>query len=306
MLGYSSLAGAGSGGAVGAGYGGAVAANNQAGCCAVAVNPGDDCTACGIACGGSGVGTGSVQFVGQGKGAYVQETTFNYVGRGGDFSRRRFDFTCLVVVGSLLLVLPILLWLLCGLGSTQLFDCDAGFLQWESLWTQDQQQYCCATVGRGCPTTQPATAMPTSPPTPPPTPPPTQRPADPFNCAINPENTWAEAKKKWCCTVHRRGCVMPPFVPPVPRPPADPYNCADGFANWQAGWSVGKKNWCCKAHGKGCPNQGNGCVTQPTSAAPYDCNAGFANWMVGWSVSKKAWCCQNSGKGCPPTSGGCA
>jgi len=254
--------------------------------------------------------------VGHGNGAYVQETTFNYVGRGGDFSRRRFDFTCIAVVGCLLLVLPFLLWLLCGLGSTQLFDCDAGFLQWQSLWTQEQDEYCCATVGRGCPTTQPATAIPPAPPAlpfrplPPGTPPPSNRPADPFNCAVNAENTWSDPKKKWCCNVHHRGCVLPPVplpLPALPPAPADPYNCADGFANWQAGWSVGKKGWCCKVHGKGCPGQSNGCATQPGTVAPqYDCNAGFANWMVGWSVSKKAWCCQNSGKGCPPTAGGCA
>merc|ERR1712129_694587 len=127
---------------------------------------------------------------------------------------------------------------------------------------------------------------------------------DPFNCAVDPENTWQNDKKEWCCRVHHRGCpptapppvviapppvvISPPppppvFLPaPVPARPADPYNCADGFANWQAG---------------------GGCVT---SSEPYDCNAGFANWMQGWSVAKKAWCCSNKGKGCPPAAGGCA
>merc|ERR1712228_815007 len=104
-------------------------------------------------------------------------------------------------------------------------------------------------------------------------------PVDPFNCAVDPENTWAADKKEWCCRIHHRGCPQPiiPIIP-VPQPiapPADPYNCADGFANWQAGWSVAKKEWCCRVHGKGCPNQGGGCVT---SSKPYDCDAGFANW----------------------------
>merc|ERR1712209_149987 len=159
--------------------------------------------------------------------------------------------------------------------------------------------------------TVPPTPFPTPPPTPPPTqpptPPPTRPPApsgpvDPFNCAVDPENTWAADKKAWCCRMHHRGCpptapppqpiIMPapqPVVMPAPQPaaPADPYNCADGFANWQAGWSVAKKEWCCRVHGKGCPNQGGGCSTvapiaQPI-AEPYDCEAGFANWMAGWS-----------------------
>merc|ERR1712084_161086 len=38
-------------------------------------------------------------------------------------------------------------------------------------------------------------------------------PVDPFNCAVDPENTWAADKKEWCCRVHHRGC--PPTAPPV-------------------------------------------------------------------------------------------
>merc|ERR1719150_1429440 len=124
-------------------------------------------------------------------------------------------------------------------------------------------------MGRGCATTRPATALPeppvTVPPTPFPTPPPTpphtlppthpapSGPVDPFNCAVDAENTWAANKKEWCCRVHHRGCpptappaILPPvmpILPAMPPAPADPYNCADGFANWQAGWSVPKKEW---------------------------------------------------------------
>merc|ERR1719412_66687 len=188
-------------------------------------------------------------------------------------------------------------------------------------WSQQQQEYCCATTGMGC-TTQPATALPTPPPTPPPTQPPPRPvprpvpsgPVDPFNCAVDAVNTWAADKKAWCCRVHHLGCpqpilppvapILPPVMPIAPAAPADPYNCADGFANWQAGWSVGKKAWCCRVHGKGCPGQGRAPVG--TTSPPYDCNAGYANWMAGWSAPKKTWCCQNGGKGCPPAAGGCA
>merc|ERR1712047_173561 len=91
---------------------------------------------------------------------------------------------------------------------------------------------------------------------------------DPFNCAVDPENTWAADKKEWCCRMHHRGCppTAPPPQPiimPVPQPvapPADPYNCADGFANWKAGWSVAKKAWCCSNEGKGCPPAAGGCA----------------------------------------------
>merc|ERR1712183_1268226 len=276
---------------------------------------GEDCTACGDGCGGGG--QGSLAYVGSGQGDYIQETTYKYVGCGGDFARPRRDFTCLITTCcllSLLLLIPLLLWLLSGPATSLPYDCESGFAQWETTWSPAQQEFCCSTMGRGCTTALPETT-PTVPPTRPPAP---SGPVDPFNCAVDPENTWAADKKEWCCRVHDRGCppTAPPpqpIVMPVPQPiapAADPYNCADGFANWQAGWSVAKKEWCCRVHGKGCPNQGGGCATVAPTAAPiaepYDCEAGFANWMAGWSVAKKAWCCSNKGKGCPPAAGGCA
>jgi len=275
----------------------------------------------------------------------MQETTYKYVGSGGDYDAPpRRDFTCLTIsccLLSLLLLIPLLLWLFSGNATSLPYDCEVAFEEWETAWSPDQQEFCCTSTGRGCTTALPETT-PTNPPTPfpaqpqtlpptlppktsPPTLPPTRPPApsgpvDPFNCAVAPEDTWAADKKEWCCRVHHQGCPQPrvvpqaqpimapvpqPILPPVqpiaPAPPADPYNCADGFANWQAGWSVAKKEWCCQKHGKGCADQG-----AATSSAPYDCDAGFANWQAGWSVPKKAWCCSNVGKGCPPQAGGCA
>merc|ERR1712087_646561 len=312
-------------GAYGGGYGagragGVVVSGNNSACC---VAQGEDCTACGVGCGGGG--QGALAYVGHGQGDYIQETTYKYVGCGGDFARPRRDFTCLITTCcllSLLLLIPLLLWLCSPTPTSLINDCEAGFAQWETAWSPAKQEFCCETMGRGCP----QTALPTTPALPPPTPfpstqpqttpgttPPPTPPPTGHNCAVDPEDTWAADKREWCCRIHHRGCpqpIQPPIVVPVPQPvpqpiapPADPYNCADGFANWQAGWSVAKKEWSCRVHGKGCPNQGGGCVT---SSKPYDCNAGFANWMAGWSVAKKAWCCSNEGKGCPPAAGGCA
>merc|ERR1712012_317001 len=143
-------------------------------------------------------------------GEYIQETTYKYVGAGGDFDvvRPRGDFTCIITsccLLSLLLLLPLLLWLLSGIGSTLPYDCDDGFSMWETAWSQTQQDFCCSTMGRGCATTRPNTALPeppvTVPPTPFPTPPPTPPhtlppthavpvgPVDPFNCAVDAEST---------------------------------------------------------------------------------------------------------------------
>merc|ERR1712241_1385496 len=254
-------------------------------------------------CGGGG-GSGALSYVGTGQGEYIQETTYKYVGHGGDFDvvRPRRDFTCIITsccLLSLLLLIPLLCWLLSGTPTSLPYNCDAGFgggAVAELQWSQAQKDYCCATVGRGCATT----ALPETTITIPPTPFPTAAPGpvDPYNCAVGTYFGWDNGKQQWCCS-HHHICGQPT----EPPRPADPYNCQDGFANWQAGWSVAKKEWCCRVHGKGCPNQGGGCVT---SNEPYDCDAGFANWMAGWSVPKKAWCCANKGKGCPPAGGGCA
>merc|ERR1712060_499589 len=125
---------------------------------------------------------------------------------------------------SLLLLIPLLLWL-CSWTPTSLpYDCYSGFEQFETNWSPAQQQFCCQTTGRGCQTALPETT-------------PTVPPPTGFNCAVDAENTWAPAKREWCCRIHHRGCPTTapppqPIVVPVPQPiapPADPYNCADGF-----------------------------------------------------------------------------
>merc|ERR1712024_393858 len=131
-------------------------------------------------------------------------------GYGGDFDvvRPRRDFTCLLCLGSLLLLIPLLCWLLSGVSTSLPYNCDAGFGATTELpWSQAQKDYCCTTVGRGCATTAlpettptvPPTPFPTQPPTPPPTPPPTQPPPRP---------------------------IARPISPPAPRGPTDPFNCA--------------------------------------------------------------------------------
>jgi len=262
-----------------------------------------------------------MSYVGSGHGEYSQETTYKYVGCGGDFAsvRPRRDFTCIITgccLLSLLLLIPLLMWLLGCLTTSLPFDCYEGST-WEAEWPQAKKDYCCMTMGRACPT-RPTTALPqttptvaptpfpTPPPTPPPSPPATPSgPVDPFNCAVDPESSWAADKKEWCCRIHHLGCPPTPAPIPIttfPPRPADPFDCNAGFANWAAGWSVAKKQWCCQHHGRGCAT--TGCVTIGTTSAPFDCTAGFAN--NGWSVAKKAWCCTNAGKGCPNQNGGCA
>merc|ERR1740121_1850959 len=181
---YGAYRGAGTGfGGAGMAGGGFAGAQQGAGGCASAcgpacgVGPGEDCVACGVGFGGTGGGTGALSYVGCGQGEYIQETTYKYVGCGGDFDtvRPRRDFTCIITgccLLSLLLLIPLLMWLLCPT-STVPFNCDT---PGEMAWPQAQKDYCCMTVGRGCDTTRPTTALPETTPTVPPTPPPTTAP----------------------------------------------------------------------------------------------------------------------------------
>merc|ERR1711920_1017522 len=130
------------------GYAGAGGVGGCAAACgpACGVGPGEDCTACGVGCGGIG-GSSSMSYVGCGQGDYIQETTYRYVGCGGDFDvvRPRRDFTCLITsccLLSLLLLIPLLCWLLSGMSTSLPYDCESGFAQG---WTLDQKDYCCAT-----------------------------------------------------------------------------------------------------------------------------------------------------------------
>merc|ERR1712045_26663 len=166
---------------------------------------------------------GALSYVGTGQGEYVQETTYKYVGFGGDYGRPKRDFTCIITsccLLSLLLLIPLLCWLLSGTSTSLPYNFDAGFGATTQLpWSQAQKDFCCATVGRGCATvpptvmpapvpTVPPTPFPTPPPTPPPTQPPTRPaprptappgPVDPYNCAVGVYTTWDGAKQTWCC-----------------------------------------------------------------------------------------------------------
>jgi len=104
---------------------------------------GEEATVCGVGCGGAG--QGALSFVGTGQGEYIQETTYKYVGCGGDFDtvRPRRDFTCLITsccLLSLLLLIPLLCWLISGMGSTELYNCSAE-MNWEAIWSEEQKEF---------------------------------------------------------------------------------------------------------------------------------------------------------------------
>merc|ERR1712157_380417 len=88
-------------------------------------------------------------YVGTGQGAFIQETTFRYVGYGGDFDRPRRDFTCLITTCcllSLLLLIPLLLWIFWP-EPTHDHWCHVAGVQ---TMSPAQREFCCNTMSIGC------------------------------------------------------------------------------------------------------------------------------------------------------------
>jgi len=187
-----------------------------------------------------------MRFVGCGQGQYQAESTYRYVGYGGDFSnvRRRRDFTCLIATALIsFLLLLMALWFLWPTD-----ECYVDEMDWQYKWSPARQARCCMRVGVGCKTEQ-ATAAP--------------GPVDPFNCALGDLNWkagWSVTKKQWCCRVHKKGCPQPGEG--WNAVPAAEYDCNAGFENWVKGWSMNKKQWCCQKVGKGCIGSGDLNVVQ--------------------------------------------
>merc|ERR1719499_2914924 len=91
-------------------------------------------------CGGAENGVGPMNYVGHGQGGYRLETGYKYVGFGGDHGRPRRDFTCIICLSSLLLLLPLLLWLLWPRADW----CDTGYERCQMVWGVRQQADCCS------------------------------------------------------------------------------------------------------------------------------------------------------------------
>jgi len=253
-----------------------------------------------------------LSYVGNGRGKYVQETTYKYVGKGaGTFDvvgapsigsaplpvTNRCCWLGLCGLLSLLLLGSLLWWILAATGwlkggGSGEYDCQAGVSNWRLGWSDQKKAWCCNTKQIGC--ISPTTSL-------------------PYDCSAGFDNWshgWSIGKKVWCCMNARRGC---PTAPPTSLP----FDCNIAFNNWVAAWSEPKKQWCCVHARRGCPTTTPVRPTiqipvpvpapappvfqvppAPVTSLPFDCNAGFVNWVAGWSWAKKAWCCAHANRGC--------
>lgn len=100
-----------------------------------------------------------------------------------------------------------------------LYDCRAGYSDWETRWSNAKKGWCCHHKARGCPDG-----------------------GKPYDCSAgydNWQNGWSEGKKEYCCRREQRGCV-------------DSYDCSKDYSDWKAMWSDRRQDWCCRHKHKGC------------------------------------------------------
>ncbi|CAK0854556.1 unnamed protein product, partial [Prorocentrum cordatum] len=160
----------------------------------------------------------------------------------------------------------------CEHTTSELFDCAAGFSNWEAGWSSEKKAWCCEGRGVACEHTTTTTTTTTT--------------TELFDCAAgfsNWEAGWSPEKKAWCCDSKGVACE---------HTTSELFDCAAGFSNWEAGWPPEKKAWCCDSKGVACEH---------TTTELFDCAAGLANWEAGWSPEKKAWCCDRQGVACEDT-----
>lgn len=220
------------------------------------------------ACGTDETPDAAVQaYVGPGGGAWVQETSYRYVGNGaGDYALpeqlpasepMNANRRCIimVVIATAIPLLVLLYIFVSNLGKDQTsetlpsysasslaptipsqapqslagFDCDS--MDSAQVWTLPKKEYCCRNFGKGC--------IPTAAPTAAPAP----------NCRVGAPASWAMGKKVYCCLHHHINC--PSTKPPTTTTVS--YSCSRDFEHWETHWSIGKKIFCCKHMGRGCP-----------------------------------------------------
>jgi len=187
---------------------------------------------------------------------------------------------CMLVIAALLLVQQSMIF---GGGGRTTYRCGAD-VGLPSVWTREHREWCCETIGVGCPTTLTTTTL-------------------PFNCKADFydwRSLWSPGKKAWCCDHFGLGC--PDTTTSVP------YACTAGVKNWEKEWSIAKKAWCCEHQYVGCPTEAPTTSSdisteqQPfasTTSAAYNCDDSFVNWSQKWSAHRRAWCCEFRKRGCP-------
>jgi len=239
-------------------------------------------------------------FVGDGRGDYIQETTYKYVGNGaGQFDmaggpRRR---SCLVhcavaSFGFFVAVVLMLVILAClpdslkslfeddsGKGGDGTHNCFAGYATWQDTWSQDKKVWCCNHMQVACEPqagAQRSAAAAAN-----------AAPATGTGASVAPAQPAAPASSAVPAT------MAPAQAANLPRD----FTCNAADA---PSWEQEKRAYCCTHFSVGCTSAVAVATTvQPTtSSTKFNCQVSLQNWQREWSANKKEWCCTHEQTGC--------
>merc|ERR1712113_614065 len=83
------------------------------------------------------------------------------------------------------------------IGTSEPYDCNAGYSNWQAGWSADKKTWCCQNKHMGC----------------------EEAASEPFDCEAGYSNWqvgWSADKKTWCCQNKQKGCARcRPWSPPL-------------------------------------------------------------------------------------------
>lgn len=270
----------------------------------------------------------AMTFAGNGKGEYIQETTYRFVGDGvgeygvepASFCAQWGTFIGLSVVMMVLLALVLASFGIPAEASSDgiPFDCEVDYANWDEKWSVDQQRWCCHQLSRACesgerPSAREAASslLPLA-------------AVQPYDCHPEPDwnSTWTKGQKAWCCKHNGLGCQPLPTQHPPPRSHLRTSTSQPGIVTATQGGSAG---WAAARQPAEAPDgdrsqtqefsQAAELVTSQIQSVPevadssamplptqsrmrFNCSSA----PEVWSFTKQLWCCQHTGKGCSTAS----
>lgn len=171
-----------------------------------------------------------------------------------------------------------------GKATGTIYDCDAGYSNWEHGWSDSKKLWCCEHHEKGC--------------------------AD-HHCYHGEPDDWSEEKSQYCCGHFQRGCPHTTISPLGCQAPCTHGGhtsvCKERITWAEENHFSGRSNACALAYSqvqvecdicRGCTIEAAGCEVHVATSEAFDCDAALNNFFRAWSPPKKHWCCSVKGKGC--------
>ncbi|CAJ1393184.1 unnamed protein product [Effrenium voratum] len=170
-----------------------------------------------------------------------------------------------------------------GHATGKIYDCEAGFFNWQQGWSDSKKNWCCDHTQKGC---------------------------EKFHCS-GASRAWGAARQDWCCSHYQAGCPQTTLSPlgcdAVCTYKGESSSCKDRISWTTDHVFSGHGNACALAYSRiqvecdvcrACSVEAAGCQVHAAASEPFDCQAAFNNFVRAWSPQKKVWCCNVKKMGC--------